>query len=71
MKREVMEVAVPLPEIKEASAYEKMPWIGAHGKRIHHSWAGLRVPVARVVLFASVVDDGSSRGERLPTGEAQ
>ena len=67
----LIEVALPLPEINDASAYDKMPGIGAHPKGIHHWWARLPLPVSRAVLFASVVDDPSSHPERFPTEEAQ
>ncbi len=69
--RKLIEVALPLPEINDASAYDKMPGIGAHPKGIHHWWARLPLPVSRAVLFASVVDDPSSHPERFPTEEAQ
>ncbi len=71
MKRKLIEVALPLPEINDASAYDKMPGIGAHPKGIHHWWARLPLPVSRAVLFASVVDDPSSHPEKFPTEEAQ
>lgn len=71
MRKKLIEVALPLPEINDASAYDKMPGIGAHPKGIHHWWARLPLPVARAVLFASVVDDPSSHPEKFPTGEAQ
>ncbi|MFA0753693.1 MAG: hypothetical protein IMHGJWDQ_001472 [Candidatus Fervidibacter sp.] len=64
--RKLIEVALPLPEINDASAYDKMPGIGPHPKGIHHWWARLPLPVARAVLFASVVDDPSSHPERFP-----
>jgi putative DNA methylase len=69
--KKLIEVALPLPEINDASAYDKMPGIGPHPKGIHHWWARLPLPVARAVLFASVVDDPSSHPERFPTPEAQ
>jgi putative DNA methylase len=34
--RKLIEVALPLPEINDASAYDKMPGIGPHPKGIHH-----------------------------------
>jgi len=69
--KKLIEVALPLPEINDASAYDKMPGIGAHPKGIHHWWARLPLPVSRAVLFASVVDDPSSHPEKFPTEEAQ
>ena len=71
MKRKLIEVALPLPEINDASAYDKMPGIGPHPKGIHHWWARLPLPTARAVLFASVVDDPSAHPERFPNEEAQ
>ncbi|GIV55346.1 MAG: hypothetical protein KatS3mg040_0114 [Candidatus Kapaibacterium sp.] len=70
-RKKLIEVALPLPWINDASAYDKMPGIGAHPKGIHHWWARLPLPVARAVLFASVVDDPSSHPEKFPTVEAQ
>lgn len=57
--KKLIEVALPLPEINDASAYDKMPGIGPHPKGIHHWWARLPLPTARAVLFASVVTDPS------------
>ncbi|MCC6694831.1 MAG: DUF1156 domain-containing protein [Candidatus Hydrogenedentes bacterium] len=71
MKKKLIEVALPLPEINDASAYDKMPGIGPHPKGIHHWWARLPLPTARAVLFSSVVDDPSSHPEKFPTEEAQ
>ncbi|HEY8414662.1 MAG TPA: DUF1156 domain-containing protein, partial [Thermaerobacter sp.] len=70
-RKKLIEVALPLPEINDASAYDKMPGIEPHPKGIHHWWARLPLPVARAVLFASVVDDPSSHPERFPTEEDQ
>jgi putative DNA methylase len=58
-KKKLIEVALPLPEINDASSYDKMPGIGPHPKGIHHWWARLPLPSARAVLFASVVTDPS------------
>jgi len=70
-KKKLIEVALPLPEINDASAYDKMPGIGPHPKGIHHWWARLPLPTARAVLFASVVDDPSEHPEKWPTEAAQ
>jgi putative DNA methylase len=69
--KKLIEVALPLPEINDASAYDKMPGIGPHPKGIHHWWARLPLPTARAVLFASIVDDPSSHPDKFPTEEAQ
>jgi len=71
INKKLIEVALPLAEINDASAYDKMPGIGPHPKGIHHWWARLPLPVARAVLFASVVDDPSSHPDRFPTEEDQ
>ncbi|WP_174502311.1 DUF1156 domain-containing protein [Acidiphilium sp. C61] len=66
-RKKLIEVALPLPEINDASAYDKMPGIGPHPKGIHQWWARLPLPTARAVLFASVVDDPESHPEKWPT----
>jgi putative DNA methylase len=70
-RKKLIEVALPLPELNDASAYDKRPGIGPHPKGIHHWWARLPLPVSRVVLFASVVDDPSAHPDKFPTDEAQ
>src|SRR5437016_4508257 len=70
-KRKLIEVALPLPEINDASAYDKMPGIGPHPKGIHQWWARLPLPAARAVLFASVVDDPEGDPEKWPNEESQ
>ncbi|MDR2504348.1 MAG: DUF1156 domain-containing protein [Deltaproteobacteria bacterium] len=69
--KKLIEVALPLPEINDASAYDKMPGIGPHPKGIHLWWARLPLPAARAVLFSSIVDDPSSHPDKFPTEEAQ
>jgi len=69
--KKLIEVALPLAEINDESAYDKMPGIGPHPKGIHQWWARLPLPTARAVLFASVVDDPSAHPEKFPTEEAQ
>jgi putative DNA methylase len=71
MGRKLIEVALPLDIINDASAYDKMPGIGAHPKGIHHWWARLPLPSARAILFASLVDDPSAHPDKFPTEEAQ
>ena len=59
-RKKLIEVALPLDAINDASAYDKMPGIGPHPKGIHHWWARLPLPCARAILFASLIDDPSS-----------
>ena len=72
-QKKLIEVALPLAEINDASSYDKMPGIGAHPKGIHLWWARLPLPVARAMLFASVVDDPASieNFEQLPPSEQE
>jgi len=69
--KKLIEVALPLPEINDASAYDKMPGIGPHPKGIHHWWARLPLPTARAILFASVVTDPSDDPAWKDKSEAQ
>jgi putative DNA methylase len=71
LRKKLIEVALPLPEINDASAYDKMPGIGPHPKGIHQWWARLPLPTARAILFASVVDDPSEHPNEWPTEDAQ
>src|SRR5271157_3142307 len=71
LRKKLIEVALPLPEINDASSYDKMPGIGAHPKGIHHWWARLPLPSARAILFASVVDDPEAHPEKFPDESAQ
>lgn len=61
-RKKLIEVALPLNAINDASAYDKMPGIGPHPKNLHWWWARLPLPAARVFLFASVVDDPEQDG---------
>src|SRR5262245_56856230 len=70
-RKKLIEVALPLPEINDASSYDKMPGIGPHPKGIHHWWARLPLPTARAILFASVVDDPIAHPDKWPSAEAQ
>jgi len=69
--RKLIEVALPFPEINDASSYDKMPGIGPHPKGIHHWWARLPLPCARAVLFASVVTDPADDPAWKDKGEAE
>jgi putative DNA methylase len=70
-RKKLIEAALPLPEINDASAFDKRPGIGAHPKGIHHWWARLPLPTARAVLFASVVDDPEAHPGKWQTEEEQ
>ena len=69
--KKLIEVALPISELNEASSYDKMPGIGPHPKGIHHWWARLPLPAARAIIFASVVDDPSCHPDKWPSIEAE
>jgi putative DNA methylase len=70
MGRKLIEVALPLKEINEASAKEKSIRYG-HPSTLHLWWSRKPLAAARAVLFASIVDDPSSRADLYPTIEEQ
>ena len=70
MTRKLIEVALPLPEINDASAYDMMPGIGPHPKGIHVWWGRKSLPACRVFFFVSAVVDPSGHSEKFPTEEA-
>ncbi len=59
-RKKLIEVALPLEAINEASAYEKMPGIGPHPRGLHLWWARRPLAAARAVIFSQIVDDPSS-----------
>jgi putative DNA methylase len=62
---------LPLPEINDASAYDKMPGIGPDAKGIHHWCARLPLPTAHAILFASTVDNPEAHPEKWPSEDEQ
>lgn len=69
--KKLIEVALPLEKINESAAYEKMPGIGAHPRGLHLWWARRPFTAARAVIWASLIDDPSSRPDLFPTEEDQ
>jgi len=69
-RKKLIEVALPLEAINTASAREKSIRHG-HPSTLHLWWARRPLAACRAVLFASIVDDPSSRPEEFPTEEAQ
>lgn len=70
-KRKLIEVALPLEAINQASAHEKSVPRKGHPATLHLWWARRPLAAARAVLFAQIVDDPSSRPDLFPTEEAQ
>jgi len=71
MKRKLIEVALPLEAINEASRREKSPFTRNHPRALHVWWARRPLAACRAVLFASLVDDPSSRPDLYPTANEQ
>jgi len=69
-KKKLIEVALPLDAINEASAREKYINDG-HPRTLHLWWARRPLATARAVIFSSLVDDPSSNPDKFPTIEAQ
>lgn len=69
--KKLIEVALPLEAINCASAYEKMPGIGAHPRGLHLWWARRPFTASRAVIWASMIDDPSEHPELFPTEEEQ
>ena len=69
-RKKLIEVALPLDAINNASAREKSIRHG-HPSTLHLWWARRPLAAARAVIFSQMVDDPSSRPELFPTEEAQ
>src|SRR2546426_4395442 len=69
-RKKLIEVALPLKAINEASVREKSIRHG-HPSTLHLWWARKPLATCRAVLFASLVDDPSEHPEAFPTVEAQ
>ena len=65
VRKKLIEVALPLDAINEASAYEKMPGIGPHPRGLHLWWARRPLAAARAVIFGQMVDDPSEHIDEL------
>lgn len=70
LRKKLIEVALPLEAINEASAKEKSIRHG-HPSTLHLWWARRPLAAARAVIFAQMVDDPSSWPDLFPTEKAQ
>ncbi|RPJ63921.1 MAG: DUF1156 domain-containing protein [Dehalococcoidia bacterium] len=68
--KKLIEVALPLEAINEASAREKSIRHG-HPSTLHLWWARRPLAAARAVIFAQMVDDPSSHPDLFPTPAKQ
>jgi putative DNA methylase len=69
-RKKLIEVALPLEAINDASAREKSIRHG-HPSTLHLWWARRPLAAARAVIFAQMVDDPSSCTDLFPTKKAQ
>lgn len=69
-RKKLIEVAMPLEVINDASIREKSIRHG-HPSTIHLWWSRKPLATARAVLFCQLVDDPSSNLEEFPTIDAQ
>lgn len=69
-KKKLIEVALPLDAINEASAREK-PIRHGHPSTLHLWWARRPLAACRAVLFSQLVDDPSAHPDRFPTEAEQ
>jgi putative DNA methylase len=69
-RKKLIEVALPLDAINEASAHEKSIRHG-HPSTLHLWWARRPLAACRAVLFASLIDDPSQHPDLFPTEEEQ
>jgi len=70
LRKKLIEVALPLQAINEASAREKSIRHG-HPSTLHLWWARRPLAAARAVIFAQMVDDPSAVPEIFTTEKAQ
>ena len=72
LRKKLIEVALPLTAINEASAQEKgNPFIKGHPRNLHQWWARRPLAAARAIVFSQLVDDPSSWPELFPTAADQ
>ncbi len=69
-RRKLIEVALPLQAINEASIADT-PKVKGHPWRLHYWWARRKLAAARAVLFAQLVDDPSARPDLYASDEDQ
>ena len=66
-RKKLIEVALPLEAINRSAAQEKSVPRRGHPATLHLWWSRKPLAVCRGILFASLVDDPSSRPEEFPS----
>jgi putative DNA methylase len=64
-RKKLIEVALPLEAINNASENEKQPFTRRHPRSLHIWWARRPLAAARAVIFGQMVDDPSSYLDEL------
>jgi putative DNA methylase len=71
-RKKLIEVALPLEAINEACKPEtENPFLKNHPRALHVWWARTPLVACRAIVFASIVDDPSSRPDLFPTEAEQ
>ena len=70
-RKKLIEVALPLDDINREAANEKSVPRRGHPSTLHLWWSRKPLSACRAVLFASLVDDPSSRPDEFPTDADQ
>ena len=71
INKKLIEVALPLEAINEASVLEKQPFTRGHPRSLHVWWARRPLAAARAVIFSQMVDDPSAHPDLFPTPAKQ
>ena len=71
MKKKLIEVALPLDAINKESLRRKQKAPKGFPTSFHKWWAQRPLAACRAVIFASLVDDPSSRPDKFPTEKEQ
>ena len=67
LRKKLIEVALPLKAINDASASENNnPFLKGHPRSLHQWWARRPLAASRAVIFTQMVDDPSSREDLSP-----
>ena len=67
LRKKLIEVALPLKAINDASVSENAnPFLKGHPRSLHQWWARRPLAASRAVIFTQMVDDPSSREDLSP-----
>lgn len=66
IQRKLIEVSLPVDRLNVAAQKDKNPFLKGHPRSLHLWWSRKPLAVCRAILFASLIDDPSSRPEEFP-----